>query len=428
MKTYVDSIVPTTMLAVALVCMPLLAAAQEEKPAPEPVTTADPDIDVTALQFGLEPLTQEELVVEADGWTRILQAHLQRMADIQVQELAAEGDTKQALLKELETLREQRTLLIDRTRTVVQELQEKGGEVKTYEAYLGSAAGLKVDATDVVGASSVILSWLKSPQGGLRWARNIVLFVVVLVIAWIVARIIGHVVRKAVDRIPKTSDLLRSFLVTLTRNVIFVIGLVVALSMLEVNIGPLVAAIGATGLVLGFALQGTLSNFAAGLMILIYRPYDVEDYVEVAGTSGSVDAMTLVSTTLRQPDNKVVIIPNNSIWGNVIVNYSGSATRRVDLVMGISYEDDIGKAQGILENVVSAHPKVLKDPEPMIKVHELADSSVNFVVRPWVNTEDYWDVYWDLTRAVKEKFDDGGISIPYPQRDVHVYNVERAAG
>lgn len=427
MKTYVDSIVPTMMLAVALVCMPLLAAAQEEKPAPEPVTTADPDIDVTALQFGLEPLTQEELVVEADGWTRILQAHLQRMADIQVQELAAEGDTNKALLKELETLREQRTLLIDRTRTVVQELQEKGGDVKTYEAYLGSAGGLKVDATDVVGASSVILSWLKSPQGGFRWARNIVLFVVVLAIAWIVARIIGHIVRKAVDRIPKTSDLLRSFLVTLTRNVIFVIGLVVALSMLEVNIGPLVAAIGATGLVLGFALQGTLSNFAAGLMILIYRPYDVEDYVEVAGTSGSVDAMTLVSTTLRQPDNKVVIIPNNSIWGNVIVNYSGSATRRVDLVMGISYEDDIGKAQGILENVVSAHPKVLKDPEPMIKVHELADSSVNFVVRPWVNTEDYWDVYWDLTRAVKEKFDDGSISIPYPQRDVHVYNVEPAA-
>jgi small conductance mechanosensitive channel len=198
--------------------------------------------------------------------------------------------------------------------------------------------------------------------------------------------------------------------------------------MLEVNIGPLVAAIGATGLVVGFALQGTLSNFAAGLMILIYRPFDVEDYVEVADTSGSVDAMTLVSTTLRQPDNKIVIIPNNSIWGNVIVNYSGSATRRVDLVMGISYEDDIAKAQGVLEKVVSAHPKVLADPEMMVKVHELADSSVNFVVRPWVNTEDYWDVYWDLTRAIKEQFDEEGISIPYPQRDVHVYNVERAAG
>jgi small conductance mechanosensitive channel len=206
------------------------------------------------------------------------------------------------------------------------------------------------------------------------------------------------------------------------RKLIFIVGFVVALSMLEINVGPLLAAIGAAGFIIGFALQGTLSNFAAGIMILIYRPYDVGDFVDIGGTFGTVDAMTIVSTTLMTLDNQKVVVPNNMIWGDKITNVTGTDKRRVDMVFGIGYSDDIAKAQRILEEILVDHEAILKDPEPVVKVHELADSSVNFVVRPWVKTENYWNVYWDITKTVKLRFDDEGISIPFPQRDVHVYN------
>lgn len=209
----------------------------------------------------------------------------------------------------------------------------------------------------------------------------------------------------------------------ISRKAVFIVGFVVALSMLEVNVGPLLAAIGAAGFIMGFALQGTLSNFAAGIMILIYRPYDVGDLVDVAGMLGKVDAMTIVSTTLRKPDNQKVVIPNNMIWGDIITNITGTSKRRVDLVFGIGYSDDMAKAQKVLEEILANHEAILKDPAPVVKVHELADSSVNFVVRPWVKTENYWDVYWDITRSVKERFDAAGVSIPFPQQDVHMHQV-----
>jgi small conductance mechanosensitive channel len=180
---------------------------------------------------------------------------------------------------------------------------------------------------------------------------------------------------------------------------------------------------GGGALVVGLALQGTLGNFAAGVMILMYRPYDIGDVVSVSGVTGKVDAMSLVATTLTTPDNQMVVVPNGSIWGGIITNITGTARRRVDLVFGIGYEDDMAKAEAILAEIVEAHEKVLKDPAPVIKVAELADSSVNFICRPWCKTADYWDVYWDLTRQVKEKFDEASISIPYPQTDVHVHTV-----
>jgi small conductance mechanosensitive channel len=235
--------------------------------------------------------------------------------------------------------------------------------------------------------------------------------------------LISKAVKKAVIRIEGASELLKDFIVNIIRKLIFIVGFVVALSMLEINIGPLLAAIGAAGFIIGFALQGTLSNFAAGIMILIYRPYDVGDLVDIGGTFGTVNAMTIVSTTLMTVDNQKVVVPNNMIWGDKITNVTGTDQRRVDMVFGIGYSDDIAKAQKILEDILLKHEAILKDPEPVVKVHELADSSVNFVVRPWVKTENYWDVYWDITRTVKERFDAEGVSIPFPQRDVHMHQV-----
>jgi small conductance mechanosensitive channel len=188
------------------------------------------------------------------------------------------------------------------------------------------------------------------------------------------------------------------------------------------EIGPLLAGVGVAGFIVGFALQETLSNFAAGLMILIYQPFDVGDSVEAGGVSGKVGQMSLVSTTILTFDNQKLIVPNNKIWGDVIRNRMSETTRRVDMVFGIGYADDVDRAERVLRDIVKSHELTLVDPEPTIQLNNLGDSSVDFIVRSWTKTDDYWKVYWDVTREVKRCFDAEGISIPFPQRDVHVYN------
>jgi hypothetical protein len=175
-------------------------------------------------------------------------------------------------------------------------------------------------------------------------------------------------------------------------------------------------------IIVGFALQDTLSNFASGIMILLYRPYDVGDLIDVSGVFGKVDKMNLVSASILTLDNQMIVIPNNKIWGDVIKNITSQDIRRVDMVFGIAYSDDVSKAETILNDILKSHDKLLDDPEPMVRLHTLGESSVDFVVRPWVKFDDYWDVYWHVTKAVKLRFDEDGISIPFPQRDVHVYN------
>ena len=232
---------------------------------------------------------------------------------------------------------------------------------------------------------------------------------------YILSRLLSKITKKAVSASQNTSDLLRQFFVSAVRKTTMIIGIMVALSMLGINIGPFVAGIGAVGFIIAFALQGTLANFAAGLMILMYRPYDVGNIIETSGQKGIVDSMSLISTTIKTFDNQIVIVPNGTIWGDVITNVTGSDIRRVDMKFGISYTDDIDNVQRIIEGIVHAQDSVLESPKPVIKLHELADSSVNFICRPWAKTEHYWDVYWGITRSIKERFDKEGISIPFPQ-------------
>jgi small conductance mechanosensitive channel len=219
------------------------------------------------------------------------------------------------------------------------------------------------------------------------------------------------------------SHLLRRMIVATVRNLVVIIGVLLAISQLGISLGPLLAGLGIAGFIIGFALQDTLSNFASGIMILLYRPFDVGDVVEAGGVQGKVNNLSLVNTTFMTFDNQKLVVPNNMIWSSVITNLTAQRTRRVDLVFGISYGDDIDQAEKVLHEIVDAYDAVLEDPKPLIKLHELGDSSVNFIVRPWVKTDDYWDTYWDLTKAVKQRFDKEGISIPFPQRDVHI--VER---
>ena len=215
-------------------------------------------------------------------------------------------------------------------------------------------------------------------------------------------------------------DILVKFLCSILRWVLLLFVVIASLSQLGIDTTSLVALLGAAGLAIGLSLQSSLSNFASGVMLIVFRPFTKGDFVEVAGTSGSVDNISIFTTTLTTPDNKEVIVPNGAVIGNNITNYSARDTRRVDMVFGIGYDDDIKKAKALLEQIIAADDRVLAEPEPVVALGELADSSVNFLVRPWVNSADYWGVLWDTTEAVKLQFDEAGISIPYPQMDVHL--------
>ena len=333
----------------------------------------------------------------------------------------AQEDIKTALIKHATDLVAERTALVDRFNIVLDELNAKGGDSGEYDKYIKAVSGIKVDVTDASATWTTITGWLMSPEGGFRWAVNIIKFLVIVTVFYLLSIVAGKAAHKAAARSKTFSSLLSEFLVLSARRLVLFIGFFVGLSALEINIGPVLAVIGAAGFVIAFALQNSLSNFASGILMLVYRPFDTGDVINVAGTIGKVESMNLLSTQLRTPDNQLVIVPNNSVWGGVITNITGITQRRVDMVFGIGYNDDIDKAQRILEEIVNGHELVLKDPAAIVKLHELADSSVNFICRPWVRPEDYWTVYWDITRDVKRRFDAEDVSIPFPQRDVHIY-------
>lgn len=303
------------------------------------------------------------------------------------------------------------------------------------QVLIESTGAVTVGAIDSDIAGELVARWASDlregvADNGARFAFAILLFIVIVSIFWGLSRFVGKIVRHAVEAPHlRFSQLLKRMLVSLSTSSVLVIGLLIALSQLGIEVAPMLTGLGIAGFVLGFALQDTLGNFAAGVMVLLYRPYDVGDMIDCAsGVFGKVSHMSLVSTTILTIDNKTLIVPNSKIWGDVITNVSAQAIRRVDLEFGISYGDDIPHAEKVLWSIIKDHPKVLEDPEPIIKVHSLGDSSVNFVVRPWVASDDYWDVHWDLTREVKLRFDREGVSIPFPQRDVHFYSTEPETG
>ena len=251
---------------------------------------------------------------------------------------------------------------------------------------------------------------------------KLLLFFLVLWIALAVSRLTRRAVAEGLKRSTlKVSLLLRNMIISTAGSLVLVLGVLFGLAQLGISVGPLLAGLGIAGFIVGFALQDTLGNFAAGMMILFYRPYDVGDIVEVGGVFGKVSHMSLVNTTILTIDNQTLVMPNSKIWGDVIKNVTAQDRRRVDMTFGIGYGDDIPKAEKVLTEIVTSHEKVLEDPAPVVRLHTLNESSVDFVVRPWVMTDDYWDVYWDVTRAVKMRFDEDGISIPFPQRDIHLY-------
>ena len=253
----------------------------------------------------------------------------------------------------------------------------------------------------------------------LPWGTQIILALVIFIVGRMAVGIISGTIKKVMTK-ANLDPILVSFLSGILRTVMLLLVIVFSLSQLGLDTTSLVALLGAAGLAVGFALKDSLSHFAAGVMLILFRPFKVGDFVEVDGVMGSVDQITIMSTRLKSPDNKVIIIPNSNVFGNTMTNFSDQPTRRVDMVFGIGYGSDLLKAKAILEEMVNAHELTLAEPAPKVAVSELADSSVNFIVRPWVNAADYWTVYWGMMEAVKLRFDQEGIEIPFPQVSVHM--------
>ena len=249
--------------------------------------------------------------------------------------------------------------------------------------------------------------------------------VAILIIGRWIARAFGRLVQRLMEK-QKVDPTLTGFVGNLVYYALLTFVVLAALSQIGIQTTSFIAVIGAAGLAVGLALQGSLANFAAGFLLIIFRPFRVGDLIEGAGVKGTVENIQIFTTQLKTPDNKIIIIPNAKLTNDNIINWSATGTRRVDLVFGIGYDDDIDKAKSIINEALDADSRVLKNPSPKVAVSELADSSVNFVVRPWVDTGDYWDVYFDLTEAIKKRFDAAGVSIPFPQRDVNIYQQNAA--
>ena len=264
--------------------------------------------------------------------------------------------------------------------------------------------------------------WTMIQTTGVDFGINLITAIVIFFVGKWVVNLIVKGLLKAMEK-GELDVTLRRFIGNLARMLLMLFVIIAAINQLGVQTASLIALIGAAGLAVGLALQGSLSNFAAGVLIVLFRPYKVGDWIEGGGVSGGVEEVQILTTVLKTGDNKRVIIPNSQIMGSTITNYSANETRRVDLVVGVSYGDDLDKVRKELEGLVAADERVLSDPPVTIAVSELADSSVNFVLRPWVKTADYWAVYFSLTEAIKKRFDEVGISIPFPQQDVYIHNV-----
>jgi len=257
------------------------------------------------------------------------------------------------------------------------------------------------------------------------WGLQVIGAIALLIVGrWIAGRLRATATR-SLER-SRVDDTLVPFLSGMVYYLAIAVVLIAVLNLFGVQTASLIAVLGAAGLAVGLALQGTLSNFSAGVMLLLFRPFKKDDYVIAGGVGGTVIEIALFTTTLHTPDNVQIIVPNSSIFGGIITNYSANATRRNDLVVGISYTDDIGKAMDTIRRVLGEDERVLADPEPVIFVSGLGDSSVDIGVRPWCNAADYWALRWDLTRRLKEELESAGCTIPFPQRDLHIVSAPTA--
>jgi len=388
-----------------------------------PARVTDPAIPPGELAHLLIPLTKPELAEATDRWLANVRAATQDIADLQAdmkRNPAQPGDPRFARLKKMVELR---AGLLARFSMAVDSFERKGGDparVADLRAYREAVLYEETAQAGTAALAGSLITWLGRADGGLALLKRIGIALLALGAIVLVARFARGFVHVWLGRFSRLSRLLQNFIATMFFWMFIIVGLLIVLASIDIDITPLFALIGGASFILAFAFQDTLGNLASGLMILVNQPFDEGDYIDVGGVSGTVQKVSIVATTIATVDNKIIVVPNRNVWGNVIVNASASDIRRVDLVFGASYEDPIQDVLDTINRVVAAHPKILSQPEPQVAADQLAASSVNYVCRPWVKAEDYLDVQWDLIRQVKEAFDARGLTMPYPQQEVRI--------
>ncbi|MFC4991898.1 mechanosensitive ion channel family protein [Rubritalea tangerina] len=389
------------------------------------------ELPSSELRMMLRPLTKEELGVELEEWMALLKKLITdasrvnlEIARMEAEELESAEGLK--LREEQLNYRRDELVLVKHINTVIHAYEQKGGNVDLERKYVAAVVETK-DATtkspseQVTALAADFGVWFDSREGGKEFIKKTTRFVIILFFFAGFGKLIASVTRRIMRRHHRGSRMLREFIEKTIGFVVFVIGFFVALAAVGVHVGSMLTALGAGGVVIGFALQDSIVNFWSGLMIMIYKPFDVDDFVLIDGVKGKVERMSFVSTTLVTIDNKELVIPNRKAWGNTITNYTGRSVRRIDFNFSISHDDDIEKAGELLIELAKGHEKVLGKPEPVFGVNGLTDISVDLFFRPWVKTEDYWPVYWELNKQIKAAFDREGITIPKPQQELTLH-------
>ncbi|MGX9457281.1 mechanosensitive ion channel domain-containing protein [Photobacterium damselae subsp. damselae] len=383
-----------------------------------------------------QPKSEQRLMSEVEHQLEFMSAALNfnsQQEDLLGKQLKSAAESEKASVQIMHILAQRKVASDTQSLTYLAGVADKMGiDTSEYKQQLFETTGnVTNDLLNTKVIWSIVSSWTHELGSWVFANAPQMLFkILIFVLIIFLARVLKNLTRKMVKRAVtspnlKMSQLMQEFFISMSGKGVFCIGLLIALSQIGLDLTPILTGFGVAGVIIGFALQDTLSNFASGMMLLIYRPFDVGDFVEAGSVSGKVSHMSLVNTTIKTFDNQIIIVPNSKIWGDIIKNVTHERVRRVDMIFSISYSDDIELTEKVLHEIVESHESVLRSPEPTIKLHTLNSSSVDFIVRPWVKTEDYWDVYWDITREVKMRFDREGISIPFPQQDVHLHMVEK---
>lgn len=385
-------------------------------------------LDPTEELEYFEPL----LLERATDLLGLLEAALNERQEIKTSMERLSSEEAEVLASELSVVEERLHWVTNSLDDTVSLMDERGFETIDHkQALILARGGFTTDIFETgVAVGLLQRSWdqLKDwfAENGIPLILRTLLFLVIVILSIILARVVGRFLTNALTKTrSKMPVLLKEMISSITSKLVFLLGLLIAVSTLGIELGPVLAGLGIAGFVIGFALQDSLSNFAAGMMILIYRPFDLGDTVEAAGVKGKVSHMSLVTTSILTFDNQTLIIPNGKVWGDVIRNVNAQPTRRVDMVFRIGHREDIAKAERILREIVEKQDQILDEPKPEIKIDELGEWSIDFIVRPWARTEDYWDVYHGVTRMVKERFDAEGIPLPYPQHSVHLQGEDK---
>ncbi|MBV1896046.1 MAG: mechanosensitive ion channel family protein [Rhodobacteraceae bacterium] len=414
----------------AMLALPLAAFAQQTDDSATNFQAADAadesDLTKDELRLLTLPMSEAELGKLAEVWQGHLQDSVKDNVLLELELRNATSGQASAIRKQIVVSATELNTTLEKYRTVLDQWKLKGASQDSLALHTKYASAVSAElfrVTDIRALFRIAKVWLLSSNGGLGFFIKIAAGIIALFVLSLIAKFNRRLARQALERVSAMSQLLKSFVQRAVYWLTLVLGFVLFLAIVGVNVTPVFAVFGGISFILAFALQDTLGNLASGLMIMLLKPFDTGDLIHVSGTSGVVDEMSIIATTIRTFDNQIIVVPNSKAWGDVITNVNAAPERRVDLVFGIGYADNAPKAIEILSTLIEKNNLCLSDPAPSIFVGELGDSSVNIFCRPWVKTPDYWTVYWALLHQAKEQFDAEGISIPFPQRDVHVYQM-----